>query len=97
MQLLCILSKSHFQFGIQWKDCALQHLEESICILGPIDYRLLKIDMNLKQLSLYTFFLIFFFNTLCSSEVSVHNQCKHEEGLQIEVQPPNRNHLGTAS
>lgn len=60
MQLLCILSKSHFQFGIKWKDYALQYLEESICIFGPIDYRLLKIYMNLKQLSAYTFFFFFF-------------------------------------
>lgn len=37
MQLLCILSKFHFQFGIKWKDYALQYLEESICIFGPID------------------------------------------------------------
>lgn len=56
MQLLCILSKSHLQFGIKWKDYAAQHLEESICIFGPIDYRLLKINMNLKQFSLYTLF-----------------------------------------
>lgn len=54
MQLLCILSKSHFWFGIKWKDYALQHLEESICIFGPIDYRLLKTDRNLKELSVYT-------------------------------------------
>lgn len=54
MQLLCILSKSHFQFGIKLKDYALQHSEKSICIFGPIDYRLLKIDRNLKQLSVYT-------------------------------------------
>lgn len=54
MQLLCILSKSHFWFGIKWKDYALQQLEESICIIGPIDYRLLKTDRNLKELSVYT-------------------------------------------
>lgn len=84
MQLLCILSKSHFQFGIKWKDYALQYLEESICIFGPIDYRLLKIYMNLKQLSAYTFFF-FFFNALYSSETRVHSQCKYSEGLQMQV------------
>lgn len=47
-----MLSKSRFQFGNKWKDYAAQYLEESICIFGPIDYRLLKIKMNLKQFSL---------------------------------------------
>ena len=83
MQLLCILSKSHFQFGIKWKNYALQYLEESICIFGPTDYRLLKIDKNLKQLSAHTF--IYFFNTSYSSETHVHSQCKHSDGLQTGV------------
>jgi len=82
MQLLCILSKSHLQFGIKWKDYAAQHLEESICIFGPIDYRLLKINMNLKQFSLYTLFKK---KPLYSFEIHIPNQCKHKDGLQTEV------------
>lgn len=75
MQLLCILSKSHFQFGIKLKDCALQHLEESICIFGPIDYRLLKIDRNLKQLSVYTSLqYILFFRGPRSRPVQIQHQ-----------------------
>lgn len=110
MQLLCILSKSHFQLGIKWKDYALQHLEQSICIFGPIDYRLLKTDRNLKQLSVYrlSIFLIHFIlqrPTLTAStslqmeangiqHQSAHGSGTHQE-LHGQVVLPDTNYVHT--
>lgn len=93
MQLLCILSKSHFQFGIKWKDYALQHLEESICIFGPIDYRLLKIDMNLKQLSVYTFFFFFFLYIVFFRGPRFIASANTVTVCNWDSRPPNRNHM----
>lgn len=93
MQLLCILSKSHFQFGIKWKDYALQYLEESICIFGPIDYRLLKIYMNLKQLSAYTFFFFFFLMHCILQRPVFIASANTVKVCKCKSQPPNRNHM----
>lgn len=89
MQLLCILSKSHFWFGIKWKDYALQQLEESICIIGPIDYRLLKTDRNLKELSVYTlsnFWIHFILHRPTLQLVQIQEQPENGSGTYQESQ-----------